>query len=101
MTAPADSSIPSKVLSIDDTIFVFFFIFFRFTIDNYNCGSFFSKGIKMKIFLLFTIIYPKINMNVVKAICLGNSLPTHIRENIDFPWQKPRQWPSVETNFED
>ena len=28
----------------------------------------FRKGIKMKTFLLFTIIYPKINMNDVKTI---------------------------------
>ena len=44
----------------------------------------------MKIFLLFTIIYSKINMNVVKQFCLGNNLPTHIRENTDFSRQKPQ-----------
>ena len=50
-------------------------------------------------FLLFTIIYPKINMNVVMAICLGNNLSTHIRENTDFPRQKPQQLPIAEANF--
>ena len=56
----------------------------------------FRKGIKMKIFLLFTIIYPKINMNAVKTICLSNNLPMHIRENTDFL----RQLPSAKANFE-
>ena len=44
----------------------------------------FRKGIIVKISLLFTIIYPKIDMNVVKAIFLGNNLLMHIRENTDF-----------------
>ena len=30
----------------------------------------FRKGVKMKIILLFTMIYPKININVVKTILL-------------------------------
>ena len=68
MTAPADSLIPTKVLSIDHTLSVFSFIIFRFIIDNCNYGSLFRKCIKMKIFLLFTIVYPKINMNIVKTI---------------------------------
>ena len=47
----------------------FFLIsFFSFIIDNCNYGSLFRKGIEMKIYLLFTIIYPKINTNVVKTI---------------------------------
>ena len=36
--------------------------------DNCNYGSLFRRGIKMNIFLLFTIIYTKINMNVVKIL---------------------------------
>ena len=63
MTAPADSFFPTKVLSIHQ-FFCFFLRFFSFIIDNCNCESLFRKGIRMKIFLLFTIIYPKINMNV-------------------------------------
>ena len=39
-------------------------------------------------------------MNVVMRICLGNNLPSHIRENTDFPQQKPRQLLSAKTNFE-
>ena len=54
----------------------------------------------MEIFLLFTIIYPKINMNVVKVIFLGNNLPMHIGENIDFLRQKPWKLSSAEANFE-
>ena len=46
-------------------------------IDNYNYWNSLSKCIKMKIFLLFTIIYSKINMNVVKAI-----ICQHILEKI-------------------
>ena len=60
----------SKVLSIDHIFFVFSFIFFSFIIDKWNYGSLFRKGIKMKIFLLFTIIYPKMKMNVVKIMSL-------------------------------
>ena len=67
MTAPTGSSIPTKVLSIDHTSFVFSFIFFHFIIDNCNYRSLFRKSIKMKIFILFTVVYPKINMNVVKT----------------------------------
>ena len=31
---------------------------------------------------------------------LGNSFPTHIRENTDFSWEKPQQLLSAEANFE-
>ena len=91
MTATADSSVPTKVSSIDHTLFVFSFIFFPFIIDNCHYGSLFRKGIKMNIFLLFTIFYPKINM-LVRQFRLGNNFPTYIRENTDFPRQKPRQF---------
>ena len=78
MTAPAYSSYSTKVLSIDHTFFgVFSSHFFPFIIDNYNWGSFFRKGIKMKIYLPFTIICPKILPH--------NNLLTHVRENIDYP----------------
>ena len=53
----------------------------------------------MKICVFFTMIYPKINMNVVKTICLGNNLLPHIREKTDFPQHKPWQLPNVEANF--
>ena len=99
MTALIDSSVPTKVLFIDH-FFRFLFYFFPFIIDNCNYGSlFFQKVYKNEDFLLFTIIYPEINMNVVKTICLGNNLSKYIRENIDFPRQKPRQLPSAEANF--
>ena len=67
MTAPADSSVPTKILSIDHTFFVFP-SFFSFVIDNCNYGSLFRKVIKMKIFLLFAIIYTKNSMNIVKTV---------------------------------
>ena len=60
-------------------------------IDNWNYWNSLSKCIKMKIFLLFIILYSNINMNVVKAI-----LPKHIRENTDFS----QQLLSAEANFE-
>ena len=100
MTAPADSSIQTNVLPIDHTLFVFSFIFFSFFINNCNHSSLLRKCLKMKIFLLFTNIYSKINRNVVKTISPQHYLPMHIRENIDFRWQKPRQLPSAEENFE-
>ena len=93
MTASADSSIPTKVLSTDHTFFVFLY-FFPFIIDN--CRNFAKNDIKIKIF--FTIIDPRINM-LLGQFCLGNNLPTHIRENTDFPWQKPWQLPSAQANF--
>ena len=43
-----------------------------------------SKRYKIKDFLLFTTIYPNINMNVVKT---------------DIPRKKPRHLPSAEANF--
>ena len=67
MNAPAYSSVPTKVLSIDHTFFDFFSIF-SFIVNNCNCRSVFRKGVKINIFLLFTIIYSKININVVKTI---------------------------------
>ena len=54
MTATADSSVPTKVLSIDHTLFAFSFIFFLI-IDNSDYGSVFRKLIKMS-FFLFTIV---------------------------------------------
>ena len=51
MTAPADSSIPTKLLFIDGTLF-FFPSFFPFIIDICNYGS-----LLRKIFLLFTIVF--------------------------------------------
>ena len=72
MTDPTDSSVSTKVLSIDHTLLVFFFIFFLFFTDNCNYGSLFRKDIKIKDFLLFTIIYSISNssnlLNVVKTI---------------------------------
>ena len=46
----------------------------------------FRESIKMKIFLLFTIIFPKIDMNVVKTI--SSNLLTYIREKKRFPLAK-------------
>ena len=67
MAAPDYSSIPTKVLSII-TLHMFFLHFFPPIIDNCNYGSLFRKSIKMNFFLLFKIVYLKINMNVVKTI---------------------------------
>ena len=50
------------------TLCLFFHSFFSFIIDNCNYGSLLRKCLKMKIFLLFTIVYSKININVVKTI---------------------------------
>ena len=37
---------------------------------------------------------------LLRQFRLGNNLPTYIKENIDLPWQKPRQLSGAETNFE-
>ena len=87
--APANFSIPTEVMSIDHTFLVFLIFFLLLLII----------AIK-EYFSLFTITYQKINMNVVQTICLINNLPTHIRENIDFPQQKPCQLQSGKANFE-
>ena len=52
------------------TFCLFFLHFFRFIIDNSNYGSLFRKCIKIKLFLFFTIFYPKIEMNAIKIILL-------------------------------
>ena len=59
----------------------------------------FRKGIKIFFFLLFTIIYPNINM-LLRQLCLSNNLQTRIRKNADFLLQNPQQLPSAEANFE-
>ena len=63
-TAPDDCSCwflrSNQVLFIDYSFFVFS-KFFLFIINNRNYGSLSRKAIKMKIFSLFTIIYPKFN----------------------------------------
>ena len=67
MTAPADCLVSTKVL-FDDYTFSFFPSFYPFITDNCNYGILFREGIKMIFFSLLTIIYSKINMNVVKTI---------------------------------
>ena len=37
---------------------------------------------------------------LLRQFCLGNKLLIHIKENTDFPWQKPWQLPNAEGNFE-
>ena len=68
MTASADSYVPTKVLSYDHTLFLYFPSYVAFIIDNYNYWSLLRKCLGMKIFLLFTTIYSKSNMTVVQAI---------------------------------
>ena len=36
---------------------------------------------------------------LLRQFCLGNNLPTHIKENTDFPRQNPWQLPIAEGNF--
>ena len=88
MTASAGSSVPTEILSIDHSFFRFSLSFFLLLLVNAIMGL-----------VPFTTIYPKIDMNVVKLIPLGNNLPTHIRENTDFSRQKSRQLPSGEVTF--
>ena len=68
MAAPVDFSVLTKVLSIDHTCFDFSFIFSLLLLIIAIMGVCSERIKKMKIFLHFTIIYPKINLNVVKGI---------------------------------
>lgn len=70
MTVPADSLVPPKVLFIGHNFFMFFFIFFLFFFSLLIIAiiGVSSESIKINIFLLFTIIDPKINKNVVQTI---------------------------------
>ena len=52
----------------------------------------------MKIFLLFTIVYPNINMNAVETI-LPVIIYQHIRENRDFLRQMPWQMMSAKAKL--
>ena len=70
MTAPADFSVTTKVLSIDHTSFIS--SFFSFISDNCKYGSLLRKCLKMKTFLLLTIIYSKTNINIVKVARVVN-----------------------------
>ena len=47
---------------------LFFSSLFSFIFDNCNHGSLLRKCLKMKTFLLFTVVYSKVNINVVKTI---------------------------------
>ena len=60
MTAPADSTVPTKVfLSIDQTTFIFSLW------ENYE--NLLRKCLEKKVFLFFALVCSKINMNVVKG----------------------------------
>ena len=50
------------------TLCLFFSSLFYFIIDNCSHGSLLRKCLKMKTFLLFTVVYSKVNINVVKTI---------------------------------
>ena len=63
MTAPADSIVPTKALSIDYTFLVLSFIFFLILLIIAIMGKG-GEGIKKAMFLLFTIIYRKIRKNI-------------------------------------
>ena len=82
MAAPVDFSVPTKVLSTGDTLFIFSFIIFLLLLIITIIGVCSESILKMKIFLFFTIVYPKIKMNAVMEFGLGNG------ENTDFPLHK-------------
>ena len=63
MTAPADSIVPTKALSIDHTFLVLSFIFFLILLIIAIMGKG-GEVIKKAMFLLFTIIYRKIRKNI-------------------------------------
>ena len=88
MTAPADCLVSTKVLFSDHT---FFSDGLRFITNNCSYGSL-SREAKNEDFLsLLPIIYPKIDLNVVRQFCPCNNLAAHIRENTDLLWEKPQK----------
>ena len=93
MTALADSSVTAKALSMF-TLYLLFFLFFLLLLII-AISEFTKKVSKNEDFLLFTIVYSKINTSIVKTISPQQYLPTHIRENTDFLRQKPRRLPSA------
>ena len=97
MTAPTDSSVPTKNQFIYHTLFLLPFIFFFFFC---NYGNLRGKCLKMNLFLLFTMVYSKLTYMLLRQFRLGSNLPTHIKENIDFLPQKPRKLSSAKANFE-
>ena len=68
LTALADSSFLTEVLSTDHTLFAFSFIFFLLLFIIAVMGVYKFKSLEMQMFLIFAIVYSKINMNVVKTI---------------------------------
>ena len=78
------SSFPTKVLSIDRT-FRFSINFFLLLLIIAIMGVCSERVLKWRFFTFYNNL-SKINMNVVKAICLDNNLLTHMRQNKDFPW---------------
>ena len=84
MTATVDSPVLTKVLSIDHTFFVFT-IYFVLLLLIIAIMEVYLERLKKRLFsLLFTIIYPKINI-LLRQSCINNNLPMHIRENTNFP----------------
>ena len=92
MTAPADSSVSTKVLSIDH--FSCLLHLFPFITDNCNYRRVFRKGTK-KIFYFLQKFIEKLTCMLLRKL-----LPTHIRENTDFPRLSRRQLPRAKANFE-
>ena len=84
MTALADSSITTKVLSTYHTLLVFFITFF-FYYWQLQSWEFTQKVSKNEGFFTF---YNSLFKNYIKK---KNAVKTilHIRENTDFLWQKP------------
>ena len=73
----------------------------RTMIDNYNCWNSLGKCIKMKLFIQKdTIIYSKINMNVVKTILLWQQFANSHQRKYRFLSERPQKLLSAEGNFE-
>ena len=86
MTAPADSSILTKVLSIDHTLFILSFIFFVLLLIIAIMGICSESVWKWRFFLLFTKVYFKINiilinLNIKNVIWIQFSLGWKLLHN--------------------
>ena len=60
----------------------------------------YSESVWKRKFFYFLQEFFTFYTNVLNTILPQQELPTHIKENPDFPQQKPRRLPNAEVNFE-
>ena len=97
ITLPADSSVPTKVLSTDRTFLIFSFIFFLLLLTIRMMGFCSERGFFGGFFLKFLqCILQKLTKMLLRQFCLGNTRRTlektqiSLDKNLD-NYRVPRQ----------